>query len=167
MNEITIHGNITANPVVNTNPTTGRSATTFDLALNSRYYDRTAGQWRDRAAVYHRVVCFGDLAANVAATLHKGMTVTVTGSLADDSYTPNGAERPIRRTRLEAVDVAVSLRWAVATVTRHLANQPAPPSVDADTTEPAAEQAAPAEPTAQTKTVARRTRRTQPDPAVA
>ena len=46
------------------------------------------------------------------------MAVTVTGQLADDSYTPDGWDRPIRRHRLEAADIAVSLRWATATVTR-------------------------------------------------
>jgi single-strand DNA-binding protein len=162
MNEITIHGNLTDNPVLNTNPTTGRSATTFDLALNSRYYDRGTGQWRDRTAVYHRVVCFGDLAANTAATLRKGMTVTVTGALADDSYTPNGADKPVRRTRLEAADVAVSLRWATATITRQPTTgqqRPQPATPDASTG-PAADTDTPAEATTPAKP--RRTRPRQP-----
>ena len=118
MNETTIHGNLTANPVVHTNPQTGKTATTFDLAVNSRWYDRGRGHYVDRPPVFHRVVCFGDLAGNAAASLKKGMTVTVTGSFADDSYTPQGTDKPIRRIRLEAADVAVSLRWAVAAVAR-------------------------------------------------
>jgi len=46
------------------------------------------------------------------------MAVTVTGQFADDSYVPDGSDRVIRRHRLEAQDIAVSLRWATATVTR-------------------------------------------------
>jgi single-strand DNA-binding protein len=172
MNEITIHGNLTANPVVNTNPNTGRSATTFDLALNSRYFDRGNGQWRDRPAVFHKVVCFGDLAANAAETLRKGMTVTVTGTLADDSYTPNGADKPIRRTRLEAADVAVSLRWAVAAVARQTTpteQRPEPAQLLAATAsngEPAQDADTPAETPARVSS--RRTaRRTEPEPVAA
>jgi single-strand DNA-binding protein len=135
MNEITIHGNLTANPVVNTNQDTGRSATTFDVAVNSRYYDRTTDQWRDRPAVFHKVVCFGELGVNAAETLCKGVTVTVTGAFADDTYRPD-ADRVIRRVRLEAADVAVSLRFAQAEVHRaeRLRSQVAQ-------VEPAAEQA--------------------------
>ncbi|PZS12127.1 MAG: hypothetical protein DLM60_23060, partial [Pseudonocardiales bacterium] len=43
-----------------------------------------------------------------------GMAVTVTGKLLDDSYTPNGSDYPVRRDKLEALDVAVSLRFATA-----------------------------------------------------
>jgi len=46
------------------------------------------------------------------------MAVTVTGQFADDSYVPDGSDRVIRRHRLEAQDIAISLRWATATVTR-------------------------------------------------
>jgi single-strand DNA-binding protein len=124
MNQITMHGNVTADPEVHTNQRSGRSATTFDLAVNSGYMDRATGQWRDRPAVFHRVVCFNDLGYNVAKTLKKGMAVAVTGTLADDSYTPPNADQPIRRTRLEAVDVAVSLRRAAATVFKQISPSP-------------------------------------------
>src|SRR5882724_6179214 len=177
MNEITIHGNLTANPVLNTNPTTGRSALTFDVALNSGYYDRGAGQWRDRAPVFHKVVCFGDLAANAAQTLRKGMTVTVTGTFADDSYTPNGADRAIRRTRIEATDVAVSLRRAVAAVARQTipVDQRTQPQQQAATdpdTQPTGEpttepNSADQDPAAEPAPTSRRTRRSQPEPAAA
>ena len=50
------------------------------------------------------------------------MAVTVTGQLGDDSYTPEGRDRPVTRHRLEAADIAVSLRWATATVTRQTSN---------------------------------------------
>ena len=51
-------------------------------------------------------------------TVTKGMTVTVSGTLADDSYTPDGWDHPLQRQKLEATDIAVSLRWATAVVTR-------------------------------------------------
>jgi single-strand DNA-binding protein len=118
MNEITVHGNLTADPTVRRNPDTGRVFTSFSVAVNSGWYDKKRGQYINRPAVYHQIACFGDLAANAGATLKKGMTVTVTGTFADDSYTPNGSEKIIRRTRLEALDIAVSLRWATAAITK-------------------------------------------------
>jgi single-strand DNA-binding protein len=66
--------------------------------------------------VFHKVIAFGALAENTAATARKGMAVTVTGELADDSYTAEDG-RTVRGTQLQASDVAVSLRFATADVT--------------------------------------------------
>lgn len=167
MNQITLHGNLTANPVTNTSQSTGRSVVTFDIAINSGYYERATNQWRDRAPVFHRVVCFGDLAENVASSLRKGVTVTVTGTLADNSYTPNGAERPLRRTQLEAADVAVSLRHTVVAVPPRQSRptepwtQPEQPATD-EAPAPDADEQAPSPAAAE-----RRTRRTRTEPAAA
>lgn len=55
------------------------------MAVNGRRYNRRTGSWADKPPVFHQVVVFNGLATNAAATLAKGMTVTVTGELADDS----------------------------------------------------------------------------------
>ena len=119
MNEITISGNVTADPTLSFGRSgAGVAFTSFDVAVNRSYFDRTRNTRVQMPTVFHRVVAFGKLAENTAATLRKGTTVTVTGQLADDSYTPDGWDKPLRRHRLEAADVAVSLRWATAVVTR-------------------------------------------------
>ena len=124
MNEITVHGNVTADPVLRYGRNgNGTAFTSFTVAVNRSYYDRTRGQRVSQPTVFHQVVAFGTLAINAARSLSKGVTVTVTGQLADDSYTPNGWDRPIRRHRLEAADIAVSLRWATATVARNAKDQ--------------------------------------------
>jgi single-strand DNA-binding protein len=119
MNEITISGNVTADPVLRY----GRDSDTtaflaFTVAVNRTYWDRARNARIEQPAVFHSVVAFRGLAENAAATLRKGMAVTVTGQFADDSYVPDGSDRVIRRHRLEAQDIAISLRWATATVTR-------------------------------------------------
>jgi single-strand DNA-binding protein len=117
MNEITVHGNLTADPVLRQG-LSGNMFLTFDVAVNRSYYDRGRGTRIDLPAVYHRVIAFNGLAENAAQSLRKGATVTITGYLADDSYTPEGSEQRVRRTRLEAGDIAVSLRFATAEVTK-------------------------------------------------
>ena len=119
MNEIAISGNVTADPVLRY----GRDSDTtaflaFTVAVNRSYFDRTRNARVEQPAVFHSVVAFRGLAENAAATLRKGMAVTVTGQFADDSFVPDGSDRVIRRHRLEAQDIAVSLRWATAAVTR-------------------------------------------------
>lgn len=116
MNELTIHGNVTDEPVLRYSPA-GTAVVNFSVAVNQRRLDRRTGQWSDRAPVFHRVVAFNGLAENAAATLGKGNAVTVTGQLADDSWTGEDGRRH-QRTVLEAADVAVSLRFATAQVTR-------------------------------------------------
>ena len=134
MNEITIHGNLTAEPVTRTGPS-GKPFTTFDVAVNRSFYAPDRGARVDLPAVYFHVIAFKTLGENAAASLRKGTTVTVTGHLTDASYTPQGSDQPVRRQRLEAQDIAVSLRFATAAVTKRAAGQRADePAVD----EPAA-----------------------------
>ena len=100
-------------------------------------YRADGGERMTQPTVFHQVVAFGALAENTAATLKRGMTVTVTGQLADDSYSPDGSDRITRRHRLEAADIAVSLRWATATVTRQTRDQAPAPAGAADLSEAA------------------------------
>ena len=120
MNEITIHGNLTAEPVLRRGQT-GNAFLTFDIAVNRSYYARERGTRVETSPVYHRVIAFNNLAENAAQSLHRGTTVTVTGYLADNSFVPDGSDQRVRRQRLEAGDIAVSLRFATAEVTKRAA----------------------------------------------
>ncbi len=114
MNEITFTGNVSKIY----EPWQSRSGETifaFDLAVDNGYFDKTHNRWLSRTR-FQPVVTYRELANNVQATLTKGMAVTVTGKLLDDSYTPAGSDYPVRRDKLEASDVAVSLRFATAVV---------------------------------------------------
>ena len=133
MNEITIHGNVTAQPELRFSRG-GVPILTFSVAVNRRRRNRQTGTWSDLPAVFHRVVCFNALAENAAASLTRGTSVTVTGEFGDDSYTPEGGDK-IRRIQLEATDVAVGLRFATAVVTKNERSETAGQAV----AEPAAE----------------------------
>ena len=137
MNEITIHGNLTATPVLHRGSNSdGNAFATFTVAINRRYYSSTKGGWVDLPTVFHQVIARYELAENLAVSLAKGTAVTVTGYFADNSFSPDGADQQVRRIRLEASDVAVSLRFATTVVTKRTRG---------DNTAPATE---PGEPTA-------------------
>jgi len=116
-----IVGNVCGDPILR-QPTRGdRPLARFTVAVN---------RWRRgeegpvaRPPVFHRVVCFGPLAENVANSLAKGMEVVVVGQWADDSFADERGRRQ-ERTRFEASTVGAGLRWATATVSR--TERPAP-----------------------------------------
>jgi single-strand DNA-binding protein len=114
VNEITFTGNVSK--IHEPRQTrSGEMIFAFDLAVDNGYFDKTHNRWMSRTR-FQPVVTYRDLANNVQATLIKGMALTVTGKLLDDSYTPAGSDYPIRRDKLEVSDVAVSLRFAPAVV---------------------------------------------------
>lgn len=121
MNENTFHGTVGREIRINYSQRTGNAVVTFSIAINSRRFDKASGQWVSRPTVWKDVVAFGPLAENVYDTLATGMHVAVTGEEVDDSYTkeldePGRDDVVIRRTKIEARDVAVSLRTQKARV---------------------------------------------------
>jgi single-strand DNA-binding protein len=129
MNEITIHGNLTATPVLHRGGNGDGSAfATFTVAVNRRYYFTPKGGWVDLPTVFHQVIARYELAENLAVSLAKGTAVTVTGYFADNSYQPADSDQMVRRLRLEASDVAVSLRFATTVVTKRTRSGDAAPA---------------------------------------
>jgi single-strand DNA-binding protein len=124
MNEITIVGNVTADPILRMSAS-GRGVIRFDLAINRRRFNRDTNEYDDLPPVFHRVVAFGPVAQNAVDTLRKGLEVVVVGQMADDSYeTEQGEKR--RQIVLEAQVIAPSLRFAKANVIRVQREQTAP-----------------------------------------
>jgi single-strand DNA-binding protein len=124
MNEITIVGNVTADPVLRKSGS-GRGVIRFDVAINRQRFNRETNTYDDLPPVFHRVVAFGPVAQNAAETLRKGLEVVVVGQMADDSYETEAGEKR-RQVVLEAQVIAVSLRFAKANVMRVQREQPAP-----------------------------------------
>ena len=116
MNELTVHGNVTADVELSFSAS-GSAWSRFTVAINRGRYD-SSRQWVEEPTVFLTVVAFSQLAEN-AAGLPRGTAVTVTGQLADDSFTPKDSDQKVRRMQLRAVDIAVSLRHATAAVTKN------------------------------------------------
>jgi single-strand DNA-binding protein len=120
-NHVSIVGNLTRDPELRFTPT-GQATASFGVAVNRRWQNRQTQEWEE-ATSFFDVVCWGQLAENTAQTLSKGARVLVSGRLDQRSW--ESAERE-RRSKIEitADEVAPSLRWATALITKNECRAP-------------------------------------------
>jgi single-strand DNA-binding protein len=71
----------------------GVAFTSFRMASTPRYFDRAAATWADGRTEWITVKVFRDAAFNVAASLHKGDPVIVTGRLATSEWESDNGPR--------------------------------------------------------------------------
>ncbi len=111
----TIEGNLTREPEIRYS-TTGLATTTLGIAVNRRWKNQATDAWEEETS-YFDVVCFKELAENVALTCTKGMRVVVTGRLSMRQWADDDGAK---RTKVEIVaqDLGPSLRYATAEVAR-------------------------------------------------
>jgi single-strand DNA-binding protein len=124
-NTTTLSGNLTRDPEIRYSKE-GQASAIFGLAVNRRWQTRGADTWEE-ATSFFDVVCWRELAENVAMSLVKGSRVIVTGRLEQHSWETETGER---RSRVEvtADEVGPSLRFATADVSRN--ERRLPDSVD-------------------------------------
>ncbi len=115
-NTITLVGNITRDPELRF-LNNGQATTTFGLAVNRRWQNRQTQEWEEQTSFFD-IVCWREMAENVAESLTRGSRVIVTGRLEQRSWETQEGEK---RSKIEVVadEVAPSLRWATAQVTRN------------------------------------------------
>jgi len=106
MNNITITGNITADPELRFT-SGGNAVCSFCLA---------SSQGKDRDSMFIDVAVWKEPAENVAA-LKKGDRVVVSGILKQDFWESDGQKR--NKFRITAQEVGVSLRWAKVEITKN------------------------------------------------
>ena len=110
-NTVTVVGNVTRDPELRF-AQSGTAIAQFGVAWNRRRQDQ-----EDEVSFFD-VTCFGQLSENVAESLKKGARVVVYGTLKQRSWeTDNGDRRS--KVEILADDVAPSLKWATAEVTRN------------------------------------------------
>jgi single-strand DNA-binding protein len=115
-NTVTLVGNATRDPELRfTN--TGQAIASFGLAVNRRWQNRQTNEWEE-AVSFFDITCWAQLAENVAESVQKGARVVVTGRLDQRSWETDNGEK---RSKVEVVadEVAPSLRWATASVTKN------------------------------------------------
>ena len=114
-NRITLVGNLTRDPEIRYTKD-GQASVTLGVAVNRRWQDRETHEWEE-ATSFFDVVCWRDLAENVAMSLTKGVRVMVAGRLEQRSWETELGER---RSKVEIVadEIGPSLRFATAEIHR-------------------------------------------------
>ena len=114
-NNTTITGNLTREPEIRYTKE-GQATAQLGLAVKRRWQNRVTQEWQE-ATSFFDVVCWRDLAENVALSLSKGMRVIVTGRLEQRSWeTEEGDHRS--KVEITADEIGPSLLFATADVQR-------------------------------------------------
>jgi single-strand DNA-binding protein len=115
-NHVSIVGNLTRDPELRFTPS-GQATATFGVAVNRRWQNRQTNEWEE-AVSFFDVVCWGQLAENAAQSLTKGTRILVSGRLDQRSWeTPDHERRS--KIEINADEVAPSLRWATASISKN------------------------------------------------
>lgn len=115
-NSVNLAGNVTRDPELRYT-SSGQAVASFGLAVNRRWQNRQTQAWEE-ATSYFDIVCWRELAENVAESITKGTRLIVTGRLEQRSWeTPDGDKRS--KVEIQADEVGPSLRWASAQVSRN------------------------------------------------
>jgi single-strand DNA-binding protein len=110
---VTIVGNLTRDPEIRYT-TGGAAKASFGVAVSRRWQNRQSQEWEEQTSFFN-VVCWREMAENVAESIGKGSRVVVTGRLEQRSWeTEQGEKRSI--VEIVADDVSASLRFATAEV---------------------------------------------------
>jgi len=113
-NNVTVVGNLTADPELRFTAS-GVAMVNISVADSRRYQDRN-GDWQEDTSFF-RGTCWRDMAENVAESLTKGARVVISGRLKQRTWeTAEGEKRNV--VELDILEIAPSLRWATATVTK-------------------------------------------------
>jgi len=111
----TITGNLTRDPEIRYTRD-GQATTSLSVAVNRRWQNRQTEEWEESTSFFD-IVCWRDLAENVALSLTKGTRLVVTGRLEERRWETEDGET---RTKVELVadDIGASLRFATVDIHR-------------------------------------------------
>ena len=115
-NTFTVVGNLVKDPELKYTPN-GKAVLSLRMADTPRSLNPATNEWEDGTTLWLSVVAWDSLAENAAASLSKGMRVMVTGSLVQKNYTTKDGQERIEL-EIKATEIAPSLRFATASVTR-------------------------------------------------
>ena len=116
-NTVTLVGNVTRDPELRFTPS-GAANASFGLAVNRRWQNRQTQEWEEQVSFFD-VVCWREMAENVSESLTKGARVIVTGRLDQRSWDDKNTGDKRSKVEVVADEIAPSLRWATAQVTRN------------------------------------------------
>lgn len=116
MSTITFTGNLADNPQLRFT-TTGVPVAELVVIENRRRRD-DAGEWVDDEPNRFRVKAWRQTAENIAESLTKGASVTVTGWIKTERWEDKDTGENRYAQHVEADEVSVPLRWQSVTITK-------------------------------------------------
>lgn len=124
--QLTVAGNLTADPQMKFGKTDGTPFAVFTIAQNLTRFDRGSGQWVQTGTNFVDVIAFRALGINVAESARKGDPVVVHGRLRIKNWS-NG-ERSGTNVQLDAQAVGFDMSFGQGTFAR--VKRPAVPGGD-------------------------------------
>lgn len=115
-NNVSVVGNLVRDPELRFTPS-GQATCSFGLAVNRSWTDKATNERREETS-FLDVVCWGQLAENVAQSLTRGSRAVVTGALEQRSWENDSGEKR-SKIEIKADEVAPSLKWATVTVVKN------------------------------------------------
>lgn len=114
-NMVTLIGNLTKDPEIRFTRD-GQAVTTIGLAISHRWQNRQNNSWEEDTS-FVDIVCWREMAENVAASMPKGCRVIVVGRLEQRSWENEEGEK---RYKIEVIaeEIGPSLKWAKAQVSK-------------------------------------------------
>jgi single-strand DNA-binding protein len=111
---VTLTGNLVEDPALRFTAS-GLAVVSFRVACGSRKFDKATNEWSDGDTTFLDVSAWRQTAENVAESVVKGTTVTVTGRLKQRSYDANdGTKRTVYE--VDADSIAIDLARCTADV---------------------------------------------------
>ena len=102
-NLVILSGRLSKDPELKYIPNSGKSVTTFDIAVENKYLKES-----ENKADFFRIQCWGNLAESVAENLTKGRKVLINGVLRNNHWTDENnnyhRQEVVIATRIEYLD---------------------------------------------------------------
>src|SRR5690349_18519252 len=115
--EITIIGNLTADPELRFTPS-GAAVANFSVVVNTRRFDKRTSEWTDAEPTFWRCNLWRQPAENLAESLTRGMRVVVVGQIETRTWEDRttGEKRTANEIRVD--DIGASLAFATVKVSK-------------------------------------------------
>ena len=113
-NNVSIAGNLVSDPELRYTKG-GTAVADCRMAVNRRW--QKDGEWEEETSFFD-VTAWAQIAENAAESLAKGMRIVVTGRLEEQRWEDKETQEPRRKVVIVADEIAPSMRWATAEVTK-------------------------------------------------
>jgi len=121
--QVTLRGRLTRDPELRYGAS-GTPVVKFSVVTSRRVRDKQTGEFSDADTTFWDCVAFGQLAEGCAESLEKGTAVVLQGNAAQEEWTTKDGDKR-RSMKVVCEDVAPSLRFASAKVTKASRDKPA------------------------------------------